>query len=81
MSHVKSGGATRQQSARPGKRLGVKKSGGQKVINGNIILRQNGTKVHPGTGVGLGRDYTIYAMKEGIVTFFKRLGKQFVSVR
>lgn len=80
MSHVKSGGATRQQSARPGKRLGVKKSGGQKVISGNIIIRQNGTRVHPGNGVGLGRDYTIFALREGIVTFFKRLGKQFVSV-
>lgn len=81
MSHVKSGGATAQHSTRPGKRLGVKKFGGQKVINGNIIIRQNGTRVHAGPGVRTGRDYTLYAVKEGVVNFFTRLGKSFVSVK
>ncbi len=81
MSHVKSGGATRQHPARPGKRLGVKKFGGQKVITGNIIMRQNGSKVHAGVGVGTGRDYTLFAMKDGLVHFFTRLGKSFVSVK
>ena len=81
MSHVKSGGATRQHPTRAGKRLGVKKFGGQKVINGNIILRQNGTRVHAGLGVRTGRDYTLYAVKEGVVSFFTKLGKSFVSVK
>lgn len=81
MSHVKSGGATAQHSTRPGKRLGVKKFGGQKVITGNIIIRQNGTKVHAGPGVKLGRDYTLYAIRDGVVQFFTRLGKSFVSVK
>lgn len=80
MSHVKSGGATRQHSTRPGKRLGVKKFGGQKVVTGNIIIRQNGSRVHAGVGVGTGRDYTLFALREGVVTFFTRLGKSFVKV-
>lgn len=81
MSHVKSGGATRQHPSRPGKRLGVKKFGGQSVITGHIIIRQNGTRVHAGPGVGTGRDYTLYALRQGIVHFFTRLGKSFVSVK
>lgn len=81
MSHVKSGGATAQGTTRPGKRLGVKKFGGQKVISGNIIIRQNGTRVHAGPGVRTGRDYTLYAVREGVVTFFTRIGKSFVSVK
>ena len=81
MSHVKAGGATRQASPRPGKRRGLKKFGGESVKVGQIILRQVGTRVHPGKGVGIGRDYTIFAMKEGLVEFFTRLGKSFVSVR
>jgi large subunit ribosomal protein L27 len=80
MSHVKSGGATRQHSTRPGKRLGVKKFGGEKVITGNIIIRQNGTRVHAGTNVGTGRDYTLFALKDGVVKFFTKLGKSFVKV-
>lgn len=81
MSHVKSGGATRQGTTRPGKRRGVKKFGGETVKIGQIIIRQVGTRVHPGVGVGIGRDYTIYAMKEGLVQFFTRLGKAFVAVK
>ncbi|MFH1244429.1 MAG: 50S ribosomal protein L27 [bacterium] len=81
MSHVKSGGATRQGTTRPGKRRGVKKFGGETVKVGQIIIRQVGTRVHPGAGVGIGRDYTIFAMKEGLVQFFTRLGRSFVSVK
>lgn len=81
MSHVKAGGATAQQSTRPGKRRGVKKFGGQKVITGNIIIRQVGSRVRPGAGVGIGRDYTLFALRNGIVSFFTRRSKQFVSVK
>ena len=81
MSHVKSGGATRQGTTRPGKRRGVKKFGGETVKVGQIIIRQVGTRVHPGKGVGIGRDYTIFAMEEGLVQFFTRLGKSFVAVK
>ncbi len=81
MSHVKAGGATRQASPRPGKRRGLKKFGGESVKVGQIIIRQVGTRVHPGKGVGVGRDYTIFAMKDGLVEFFTRLGKSFVSVK
>ena len=81
MSHVKSGGATRQGTTRPGKRRGVKKFGGETVKVGQIIIRQVGTRVHPGKGVGIGHDYTIFAMKEGLVQFFTRLGKSFVAVK
>jgi large subunit ribosomal protein L27 len=80
MSKVKSGGATAQGSTRPGKRRGVKKFGGEKIKTGQIIIRQVGTRVRPGKGVGLGRDYTLFALQDGLVTFFKKLGKQFVKV-
>lgn len=80
MSHVKAGGAVRQHHQRPGKRLGLKKSGGQQVITGNIILRQRGLKYKPGTGVGVGRDHTIFAMMDGVVKFGKRMGKTVVNV-
>jgi large subunit ribosomal protein L27 len=81
MSHVKAGGATRQASPRPGKRRGVKKFGGETVKVGQIIIRQVGTRTRPGVGVGMGRDYTLFALKEGVVSFFTRLGKSFVSVK
>lgn len=81
MSHVKSGGATRQASARPGKRRGVKIYGGQTIKTGQIILRQVGSRFRASNGVGTGRDYTLFALKDGIVHFFTRLGKQFVSVK
>lgn len=80
MSHVKAGGAVRQHHQRPGKRLGLKKFGGEKVIVGHIILRQRGAKYKAGKGVGMGKDHTIFAMQEGIVKFGKRLGKTVVNV-
>ncbi|PIR98869.1 50S ribosomal protein L27 [Candidatus Collierbacteria bacterium CG10_big_fil_rev_8_21_14_0_10_44_9] len=81
MSHVKAGGATRQGSTRPGKRRGLKKYGGEVVKTGQIIIRQVGTRTRGGVGVGMGRDYTLFAMRDGIVTFFTRLGKSFVTVK
>ena len=81
MSHVKAGGATRQHPARPGKRLGVKKFGGEKVVTGNIVVRQHGSRVWAGSGIGTGRDYTLFALKDGVVQFFTRLGKQFVAIK
>jgi large subunit ribosomal protein L27 len=80
MAHKKAGGSSRNGRDSAGKRLGVKKFGGEAVIPGNIIVRQRGTKWHPGKNVGLGRDYTIYAMVEGQVTFKKAQGKTTVNV-
>jgi large subunit ribosomal protein L27 len=81
MSHVKAGGATRQASPRPGKRRGIKKFGGETIKTGQIIIRQVGTRTRPGVGVGMGRDYTLFALKDGVVSFFTRLGKAFVAVK
>ena len=80
MSKVKAGGSARQHSQRPGKRLGVKLFGGQTVSVGQIIVRQKGTKFRVGKNVGLGRDFTIFAMKDGLVKFTKRLGRTVVNV-
>lgn len=81
MAHKKAGGSSRNGRDSAGRRLGVKKFGGEAVIPGNIILRQRGTKWHPGAGVGLGKDHTIYAVVEGHVSFAKGLkGRTFVSV-
>lgn len=81
MAHKKAGGSSRNGRDSEAKRLGVKKFGGEAVIPGNIIIRQRGTKVHPGTGVGIGRDYTIFATIEGAVKFSKgKNDKQIVSV-
>ncbi len=81
MAHVKAGGASaHQHHQRRGKRLGLKKSDAQVVKNGNIIIRQKGTKYKPGKNVGLGRDYTIYALIDGVVKFSKRLGRTIVNV-
>lgn len=80
MSKVKSGGAVRQHSTRPGKRLGVKKYGGEKVKIGQIIIRQQGAVVKGGVGVGTGRDYTLFALKDGVIEFFKKQSKQFVRI-
>ena len=74
MAHKKAGGSSRNGRDSAGQRYGVKKYGGQQVRAGNIIVRQRGTKLHPGTNVGLGKDYTIYAKIDGIVTF-ERFGK------
>ncbi|MGV8833208.1 MULTISPECIES: 50S ribosomal protein L27 [Devosia] len=81
MAHKKAGGSSRNGRDTAGRRLGVKKFGGEVVVAGNIIIRQRGTKWHPGTGVGLGKDHTIYALVDGNVSFrTKANSKVFVSV-
>ena len=81
MAHKKAGGSSRNGRDSAGRRLGVKKSGGQAVIPGNIIIRQRGTKMWPGEGVGMGKDHTIFATVEGRVSFRKGLkGRTFISV-
>jgi large subunit ribosomal protein L27 len=81
MAHKKAGGSSRNGRDSKGRRLGVKKYGGEAVIPGNILVRQRGTKFWPGAGVGLGRDHTIFAIAEGRVTFHTGLkGRTFVSV-
>ncbi|OGY18432.1 MAG: 50S ribosomal protein L27 [Candidatus Chisholmbacteria bacterium RIFCSPLOWO2_01_FULL_50_28] len=80
MAKTKQAGKTAQHTTRPGKRLGVKIFGGQSVKSGAIIVRQRGSVFHPARGVGMGRDHTLYAMKEGRVVFKTKLGKQTVSV-
>lgn len=80
MAHTKSAGSTRQNKDSISKRLGVKLYGGERATNGNIIIRQKGTRVHPGRGVDMGRDYTIFATREGIVQFRRHLGNLFVDV-
>ncbi|WP_088345744.1 MULTISPECIES: 50S ribosomal protein L27 [Rhodomicrobium] len=81
MAHKKAGGSSRNGRDSAGRRLGVKKFGGEKVIPGNIIVRQRGTKWHPGTGVDIGKDHTIFAIQEGEVHFRARgNGKVFISV-
>ncbi len=82
MAHKKAGGSSRNGRDTAGRRLGVKKFGGQKVIPGNIIVRQRGTKWKPGDNVGLGRDHTIFALIEGQVKFQTKAGSRtFVSVQ
>lgn len=80
MAHVKAGGVAKGNKDSNSKRLGVKVYGGQMAIPGNIIVRQKGTKFHPGTGVEIGKDYTIFATTEGKVVFSTKQGKQIVSV-
>jgi large subunit ribosomal protein L27 len=80
MAHKKSGGASRNGRDSESKRLGVKRFDGQVVKAGEVIVRQRGTKVHPGFNVGLGRDYTIFAKINGVVKFEIRHGKKVVSV-
>ncbi len=81
MAHKKAGGSSRNGRDSAGRRLGVKKFGGEAVIPGNILVRQRGTKFWPGAGVGLGRDHTIFAVTEGRVTFHTGLKRRmFVSV-
>jgi len=81
MAHKKAGGSSRNGRDSAGRRLGVKKFGGESVISGNIIVRQRGTKWWPGEGVGLGRDHTIFATTVGAVKFHKGLkGRTFISV-
>ncbi|HQI13447.1 50S ribosomal protein L27 [Candidatus Shapirobacteria bacterium] len=80
MAHTKSQGKTNQKSNRPGQRRGIKKFGSQKITVGQIIVRQVGSKIHSGEGTKTGKDFTIYATRPGIVKFFQKLGKKFVSV-
>ena len=81
MAHKKAGGSSRNGRDSAGRRLGIKKYGGESVIPGNIILRQRGTKWHPGDGVGIGKDHTIFAIDEGNVKFrTKSGGRIYVSV-
>ncbi len=81
MAHKKAGGSSRNGRDSESKRLGVKKFGGEAVIAGNIILRQRGTKWHPGANVGIGRDHTIFALSDGKVAFAQKSnGRTYVSV-
>ena len=80
MAHKKGAGSTRNGRDSNSKRLGIKCYGGEHVIPGNIILRQRGTKYRPGNNVGLGKDFTIFALVEGQVKFEDRYGRKYVSV-
>ncbi len=82
MAHKKGGGSTRYGRDSKAKRLGVKRYDGQVVIPGTIIVRQRGTRIHPGRNVGMGRDFTIYALIEGQVKFepYNKQGRKKVSV-
>lgn len=80
MAHKKGGGSTRNGRDSVSKRLGVKRFGGQLIGGGEIIIRQRGTRFHPGTNVGKGRDDTLYAKCAGILEFGQRFGKKIVSV-
>lgn len=81
MAHKKGVGSSKNGRESHSKRLGVKKFGGEQVIAGNIIVRQRGTKHHPGENVGLGKDHTLFATSDGVVSFRKKFdGKSYVSV-
>ena len=80
MAHKKGGGSSRNGRDSVGQRLGVKKFGGEHVLSGNIIVRQHGTKFHPGHNVDLGKDYTLFATIEGLVKFETKQGRRVVSV-
>jgi len=78
MAHKKGQGTSSNGRESHSKRLGVKRFGGESVLAGNIIIRQRGTKIHPGTGVGVGRDWTLFALRDGVVKFDK--AKRNVSI-
>ena len=80
MAHTKSGGSTKGNRDSVAKRLGVKKYAGEKVIAGNIIVRQKGTRIHAGNGVSMGKDYTLFALIDGKIQFKILKGKKFVEV-
>ncbi|MEO2069414.1 MAG: 50S ribosomal protein L27 [Desulfurobacteriaceae bacterium] len=80
MAHKKGMGSTKNGRDSIGKRLGVKRHDGQVVKAGNILVRQRGTSIHPGLNVGMGRDYTLFALVDGVVKFETRRNKKFVSV-
>lgn len=82
MAHKKAGSASSNGRDSAGRRLGVKKGGGSRVIAGNIIIRQRGTRVHPGENVGMGKDHTLFAKTPGVVTFKTGVGnRKTVSVK
>ena len=81
MAHKKAGGSSRNGRDSAGRRLGVKKFGGESVLAGNIIVRQRGTKFHPGENVGMGKDHTLFALTTGSVNFRRKTGgRTFVNV-
>ena len=80
MAHKKAGGSTRNGRDSNSKRLGVKRFGNEAVIAGNIIIRQRGTRVHPGANVGMGRDHTLFALTDGRVKFGTKLGRSYVAI-
>ena len=81
MAHKKAGGSSRNGRDSAGRRLGVKKFGGENVVGGNIIVRQRGTRVYPGANVGIGKDHTLFALEAGQVRFHDgKLGRKYVSV-
>ena len=81
MAHKKAGGSSRNGRDSHSKRLGVKKFGGEKVLAGNIIIRQRGTKWHAGSNVGMGKDHTLFDLEQGAVSFAKKAnGRTYVSV-
>ncbi len=81
MAHKKGGGSTKKNRDSISKRLGIKKYGGEKVISGNIIVKQKGNKFYAGLGTKQGHDYTIFAITQGIVHFFKKQGKSYIKVQ
>ncbi|MUM78771.1 50S ribosomal protein L27 [Pseudodesulfovibrio sp. F-1] len=81
MAHKKAGGSSRNGRDSAGQRRGVKRFGGQEVLAGNILVRQLGTKFHPGDGVGMGRDYTLFALVDGVVKFEKYTRQRVVKTR
>ena len=80
MAHKKAGGSSRNGRDSAGRRLGIKKFGGEKVISGNILVRQRGTKYHPGKNVGIGVDHTIFSVVEGVVAFRQSGKRTFIDV-
>jgi large subunit ribosomal protein L27 len=80
MAHKKAGGSSRNGRDSNAKRLGVKKYGGESVVAGNILVRQRGTKVHPGENVGCGKDYTLFALSDGQVEYYQRHNRTTVRV-
>jgi large subunit ribosomal protein L27 len=82
MAHKKAGGSSRNGRDTAGRRLGVKRYGGEQVLAGNILVRQRGTKVHPGSNVGMGTDHTLFARTDGVVEFATKRGDRvYVSVK
>jgi large subunit ribosomal protein L27 len=80
MAHKKAGGSSRNGRDSDGRRLGVKKFGDERVVAGNIDVRQRGTKWHPGVNIGMGKDHTLFALVDGRVRFGTKAGRAFVSI-